>query len=220
MKNLAVCLLTLVCISTPLFAQEFTTAEVLAKLDERAKAFTSLEATLSNTQVDANVKAPTKSGKLSIKMDKSLPRMLWDVTEPKNEKTTYLIEKGRFVAWNRVTGSVTRKPVESNSDLLQLLVIGFGVPSATLTKNYAAEVKGRQAVAGTQTVVLELKSITPGTARFPKITLFLDPGTWSPARTRVVEKGALSGDYYDFDYSDIKLNKGVADSVFDVKFPK
>src|SRR4030095_9636102 len=109
MKNFVVCLLALVCISTPLFAQELTTAQVLAKLDEKAKVFTSLEATLSNTQVTADVKAPKKSGKVFMKMDKGVPRILWDVTDPKSDKTTYLIEKGRFVAWDRVKGGVQRK---------------------------------------------------------------------------------------------------------------
>ena len=220
MKNIAVCLLTLVCISTPLFAQEFTTAQVMAKLDEKAKVFTSLEATLGNTQVTADVKAPKKSGKVFIKMDNGVPRILWDVTEPKTDKTTYLIEKGRFVAWDRVKNAVTRKQIDANSDLLQLLVIGFGVPNATLSKNYAAEVKGKQSVAGVQAVVLELKSITAATARFPKITLFLDPNAWTPLRTKIVEKGAIAGDYFDYEYSDVKLNKGIQDSVYNVKFPK
>jgi len=220
MKYFVICLLAVVWVSTLHAAQELNTAQVLTKLDERAKVFTSLEGTLSNTQVDADVKAPMKSGKLFIKMDKGSPRILWDVTEPKTQKETYLIEKGRFVLWNRVTGNVNQKPVESNNDLLQLLVLGFGVPNATLTKNYAAEVKGRQTVAGVQSVVLELKSITASTARFPKITLFLDPTSWTPLRTRIVEKGALAGDYFDYEYSNIKLNKGVSDSVFNVKFPK
>jgi hypothetical protein len=35
-----------------------------------------------------------------------------------------------------------------------------------------------------------------------------------------VEKGAIAGDYFDYEYSDIKLNKGVQDSVYNVKFPK
>jgi outer membrane lipoprotein-sorting protein len=169
--------------------------------------------------VDADVKAPTKSGKLIIKMEKGTPRVLWDITEPKTQKETYLIQKGSFVMWNRTTNEVTRKPVQSNNDVLQLLTLGFGVPSATLSKNYSAEVKARQAVAGVQSVVLELRSITASTAKFPRITLFLDPNTWTPLRTRIVEKGALPGDYFDYEYSDIKLNKGVADSVFNVKFP-
>jgi outer membrane lipoprotein-sorting protein len=218
MKKLFVYVLALVCMSsTAVFAQDFTTAQIMAKLDEKAKAFTSLEATLSSTQVTADVKAPTQSGKLYIKMAKSVPRLLWDVTEPKGDRSTYIIDGGRFIAYNRVTGSVVRKPVEVSNDLLQLLVIGFGVPSATLSKNYTAEAKGRQTIKGVQTVVLELKSATSATARASRITLFLDPNMWTPVRNRVTEK---SGDYYDYEYSDIKLNKGVAESVFNVKLPK
>jgi outer membrane lipoprotein-sorting protein len=216
----AVCLILWTGVFSAVFAQD-TTAQVLSKLDEKAKVFTSLEATLTNAQVVADTKATPQSGKLYIKMDKasSTPRLLWDITEPKNDQTAYLIDKGGLVAFNRSKKTVTRKPVGSNSDMLQLLVMGFGVSSSTLTKNYKAEAKPRVAVNGVQTVPLELQSITEATAKFPRITLYLDPQTWTPVRTRVVEKGAIAGDYVDFGYSNTKLNKGVADSVFKLKLP-
>jgi len=216
MKNFVVCLLVLVGIAAPVFAQEFTTAQVLAKLDEKAKAFSALEADLSSAQVVADVKAPPKSGKLSIKMASGKPRLLWDVTEPKGERMTVLIDKGLATAYFRDDKTVKRNPVDENSDVLQLLVLGFGVPAATINKNYSAEVKGRQSVESIQAVLLELRSMTTATARFPRITLYLDPQTWSPIRTRVYER---SGDYNDYMYSNIKLNKGVQDSVFNLKIP-
>jgi outer membrane lipoprotein-sorting protein len=221
MKTLgAACLILWAGVFSALLAQELTTAQVLAKLDEKAKVFTSLDATLSNSQVVADDKAPPQTGKLYIKMEKggSAPRLLWDITEPKNAET-YLIDKSGLLILNRSKKTVSRKPVGNNSDMLQLLVMGFGVSSATLTKNYKAEAKPRVTVNGVQTVPLELQSITEATAKFAKITLYLDPQTWTPVRTRIIEKGALSGDYNDFNYSNIKLNKGVSDSVFNLKLP-
>jgi len=212
-------LILLAGIVSPVFAQEFTTAQVLAKLDEKAKAFTSLEATLSNLEVEVGIKAPLQVGKVYIKMDKSIPRLLWDITEPKGQRMTVLIDNGMLTSYSKDTGNVHKQPIEQNTELLQLLVIGFGVPSGTLSKNYTAEAKGTQPEGNTQAVVLELKSATAATAKYPKLTLFLDPQTWTPLRTRVTEKGATASDYHDFMYSNVKLNKGVSDSVFKLDIP-
>jgi outer membrane lipoprotein-sorting protein len=217
MKNFLVCLLAMVGIAAPVFAQEFTTAQVLAKLDEKAKAFTSVEAKLSSVQVVEDVKTTPQSGKFFIKMANGKPRLVWDATEPKNERMLVLIDKGVGTVYFQDTKNVKRGKVDENSDVYQLLLLGFGVPAATLNRNYSAEVKAPQSVGSVQAVVLELKSITASTAKYPRITLYLDPQTWTPVRTRVYER---SGNYNDYTYSDIKLNKNVSDSVFNVKIPK
>jgi outer membrane lipoprotein-sorting protein len=64
--------------------------------------------------------------------------------------------------------------------------------------------------------VLELASISALAAKFPKVTLWLDPQTWTPVQTRITEK---SGDYVDFRYSNVRLNKNLSDSVFKLKIP-
>lgn len=198
-------------------AQELTTTQVLAKLDEKAKVFKSLESSITNTQVVYGMKQPTKSGKIFIKKTAdSASRFLWDVTQPKEERMTVLIDKGQGTAYFRNSNSYSRRPVDPKGEVLQLLLIGFGVPSATLTRNYKPEVKGREAVGSVQAVVLDLVSVSTLTSRFPKLTLWLDPQTWTPVQTRITEK---SGDYTDFGYSNIRLNKNVSDSVFNLKIP-
>jgi outer membrane lipoprotein-sorting protein len=197
------------------FAQDFTTAQVLEKLDEKAKAFSSLETSVSHAQVRDGLKFPTKPGKIFIKMAKGVPRFFWDVTDPK-EPTKILIDKGELKVYNPLANSARVERISANNEMLQLLLIGFGVPSTTLNKNYKPEAKGRESLSGVSTVVLELTSISAQTTRYPKITLWLDPKTWTPIRTRVVER---SGDYTDFNYSDVKLNKSVSDSKFNLKIP-
>jgi outer membrane lipoprotein-sorting protein len=198
------------------FGQEFTAAQVLAKLDEKAKVFSSLEASVAHTQTVARLKHPTSKGKIYIKVAKGVPRYFWDVTEPKQERLRALIDKGQATLYFPNTNSYQRQKADANSEELQLLLIGFGVPSGTLKKNYIAEVKGREAVGDVNAVVLELTSISALTARFSKITLWLDPMAWTPVRTRVTE---ASKDYTDFNYSEIRLNKGVSDSKFSLKIP-
>src|SRR5215510_12303210 len=154
--------------------QEFTTAQVLAKLDEKAKAFSSLEASITRTHVTYGSKDPVQTGKIVIKMVNGEPRILLDITAPKAEQQTYLIKDGKVTVYYRSSNSYREGKIDPKSDALQLLLIGFGVPSSTVAKSYKPEVKGRQAMDGVQTVVLELTSISPVTARFGKITLWLD----------------------------------------------
>ena len=199
------------------FAQEFTTAQVVAKLDEKAKVFTSLEASISNALTSYDFKLPASSGKLFIKMMNSVPRYLWDVTAPKDKQMSSLIDKGEGTVYFRNSNTYVRRTVDPKTDVLQILLIGFGMPSATLNKNYTAAVKGRAAVGSVQAVVLELTSVSGLTSKFPKVTLWLDPQTWTPVQTRLTEK---SGDYTDFTYSNVRLNKGISDSVFRLNIPK
>ncbi len=209
-------ILTLGSLAPAALAQEFTTAQVLAKLDEKAKVFKSLEASISNTQVVYDVKGPTQSGKIFIKVTNSVPRFLWDITQPKEERKIFLIDKGQGTGYFPNTNVYSQRAVDPKGETLQLLLIGFGVPSSTLIKNYNAEMKGREKIGEVQAVVLELASISALAAKFPKVTLWLDPQTWTPVQTRITEK---SGDYVDFRYSNVRLNKNLSDSVFKLKIP-
>jgi outer membrane lipoprotein-sorting protein len=101
---------------------------------------------------------------------------------------------------------------------LQLLLTGFGVPAATLNQFYKPQVTGRETVDGVSTVVLDLTSTSPATGDVRKVTLWLDPKTWTPVQTRATQKA--KGDYVDFKFSNAKVNKGVSDSTFKVNIPK
>lgn len=197
--------------------QELTTAQVMAKLDEKAKVFSSLEAAISKQQSVFGVKQPIQSGKIYMKMSKTGPRILFDITSPKKEAMTALIKDGAATVYFRASNTYREGRVNPNSDSLQLLLIGFGVASATIEKSYKPEVKGRETIEGVNAVVLELNSISAATGSFSKITLWLDPQTWTPVQTRVTEK---TRDFNDFKYSKVRLNKNVSDSTFTLKLPK
>jgi outer membrane lipoprotein-sorting protein len=213
----AFCLILFLGIAAPaLFAQQFTTQEVLAQLDKKAAAFKVLETDVSHSQTVEGHKHPSKAGKIYVKTAKDGPRFFWDVTEPK-ERMKILIDKGELKTYFPNTNSYyPSKKVDPKGEMLQLLLLGFGVPSATITKNYSAAVTGQEAVGSVQAVVLDLTSISSLTAKYPKITLWLNPQTWTPVRTRVTEK---SRDYADFNYSNIRLNGSFSDSVFNLKIP-
>lgn len=198
------------------WGQELTTQQVLAKLDEKAAVFTSLDASIAREQVSYGVKHPTATGKIYMKASKSGPMALLDITAPKAETMKALIRDGYAKAYFPTSNSYQNRKVDNNQ-IVQFLLIGFGSPSKNWSSSYSAAVAGREMIDKVNAVVLQLTSISSVTATFPKVTLWLDPQSWTPVRARL---GKSSMDYTDFNYSNVKLNKGVSDATFDVKIPK
>jgi outer membrane lipoprotein-sorting protein len=216
MRRFALCSLFVICFATPqVFAQEFTTAQVLAKLDEKAKVFTSLQASLKNVGTNYGVVQPEQSGKLVVSKPKDTPRILFDITEP--TKTRVLIDKGKGTLYYPDDNTFRDMDVDAKGDALQFLLIGFGASAETINKGYKTEAKGREKIGDVNAVVLELTSSAKSTARFPLLKLWLDPQTWTPVQTRV---GQSAKTYNDYKYSNVQLNRTISDSVFELKMAK
>jgi len=194
------------------FSQEFTTAQILAKLDEKAKVFTSVQASIKNLGVNYGVKQPEQSGKLIIAKSKDGPRIFFDITEP--TKTRALIEKGKGIVYYPDDNTYRDTKVDPNGEQLQYLLIGWGASSDSITKGYKAEAKGREMIGSVNAVVLDLTSIAKSTDAYPLLKLWLDPQSWTPVQTRV---GSSLKTYNDFKYSNAQMNKSIPDSVFDLK---
>ena len=209
--------LVLLIASSDLSAQEFTTSEVLVRMDEKAKAFKTLEASISRARVERGFRFEAESGKILMKVTNSGPRILLDITKPATLAKTVLIADGVGQLLDHQANRYDRRKVDPNSDLLQLLLIGFGIPSADLAKDYKAQVTGRAAMEGVQSVVLELSSISARTEKYPRITLWLDPKSWTPIQTRLEEPTKA---YIDVKYSNVRLNQTIADSKFKLDVPK
>jgi outer membrane lipoprotein-sorting protein len=197
-------------------AQEMTTAQVLAKLDEKAKAFSTFEASLQKEDVVYGSKTVSK-GKILMKANKNGPSMLLDITDPKREATRASIKDGNYTIYFPPSNGYRRGSVDPKNEQLQQLLVGFGVPAATLSKVYTPKISGRETIDGVQTVVLELASSAALAGRFEKVTLWLNPQTWVPVQSMLTE--AKTKDMHTFKYSQAKLNKGISDSVFNLKIP-
>ena len=214
----ALCIiLALTIVPFPTFAQEPTTDQVLARLDEKAKAFTSLEASISQAQVVADLKHPVESGKIYMKLSKNVPVVKVDITTPKKMAKTALIKDGKYTLFSREPNSYREGLVDPKSNAFQLLLTGFGVSSSTLKKFYIPQSAGVQTIDGIATAVLDLNALPNTSGNYKKITLWLDTKTWVPVQIRLTEK---DNDTTDFKYSNVRLNKGISDSVFKVNIPK
>jgi outer membrane lipoprotein-sorting protein len=213
--RLAGSLCIILMLSAPSFAQSLTTDQILAKLDEKAKVFQTLEASISMVQVLSDLKQPPESGKIYMKVGKTAPMVLWDVTNPPKSAKTALVKDGKAVVFYRPQNNYQEFQVQPNSNAFQLLLTGFGVPAEALKKYYTPQVKSREMIDGVTVEVLDLTFLKP--EQFKKITLWLDPKTWIPVQLRITAK---SNDTTEYKYSNARLNKGISDSVFKLNIPK
>jgi outer membrane lipoprotein-sorting protein len=213
MKSLAVCALLILALAVPAFSQEFTTAQVLAKLDEKARVFTSVQASIKKNGINFGVKLPEESGKMAILMASGTPRILYDITDPKEARKKLILDKGWGTMYTTGTNTYKRTKFDAKSEWLQFVLLGFGTPASTITKGYSAEVKARESMGGVQAVVLELTSIAEATSEFPKVMLWLNPQTWTPLQMRLTKTAKR---YDDYSYSNVQLNRSVSSSTFDL----
>jgi outer membrane lipoprotein-sorting protein len=198
------------------FAQSLTADQILAKLDEKAKVFQTFEASIVMVQILSDLKQPPESGKIYMRAaGKSSPMVLMDITSPTKSAKTALIRDGKATLYNRPQNNYQEYRADSNSNTFQLLLTGLGVSAENLKKYYMPEAKGRETIDGVATEVLDLTFLQPG--QFKKLTLWLDPKLWAPVQIRVTQR---SNDTTDYKYSNVRLNKGVSDSVFKLSIPK
>jgi outer membrane lipoprotein-sorting protein len=214
---IAILIVLTVAVSAPVaLAQEMTTSQVLAKLDEKAKAFSTFEASLQKEDVVYGSKS-VSNGKIFMKAGKNGPAVMLDISAPKNQATKASIKDGNYTVYFPASNSYRRGSVDPKSEQLQQLLVGFGVPSSTLSKVYTPKITGMETVNGVKTIVLELMSTSALAGKFEKVTLWLNTQTWVPVQSRLTE--AKTKDYYDFKYSNSKVNKGISDSVFKINVP-
>lgn len=105
--------------------------------------------------------------------------------------------------------SAHRDEVES------FLVLGFGNSGEELRKTFEVKYLGEEKVGGVQTDKLELIPLAEKVKKsFPRIDLWIDPQRGLSLRQQLFQTG---GDYRLADYSNIRVNEKVPDSVFKVK---
>jgi len=204
-------------LTTAAAAQNLTTSQILAKLDEKAKVFKSLEASVSQEQTFSGVKRKPETGKIYMKVGKTTPMVLLDITSPKNAAKTALVKDGKATLYFREQKSYQEGRVGPGSNAFQLLLTGFGVTAETMKKFYTPEAKGRETINGVMTEVLDLTLLPGQGGDFRKVTLWLDPKAWTPVQVRLTEKDT---DTFDYKYSNVRLNSNISDSVFKLDIPK
>jgi len=199
------------------FAQALTADQILAKLDEKAKVFQTFEASFAMVQVLSEVKTQPESGKIYMKAGKAAPMVMLDVTTPARAVKKVWVRDSKAVIYNRPQNTYQEYKVGPNSSAFDLLLTGLGVSAQTMKKHYNPQAKGREMIDGVTAEVLDLTLLPSEPGPFKKVTLWLDPKTWTPVQIRLTEK---SSNITEYKYSSVRLNKGLSDSVFKIDIPK
>jgi outer membrane lipoprotein-sorting protein len=193
-----------------------TLEQVLAKMDDVAKNFRTVDASLERTKVTVLVdEKDVALGRLYYMRAGKEPRLKLDISKPVEQHL--LIDKGKGVFYQPKINQVQEFSLGGHANAVdQFMAIGFGQSSADLKKSYQVNFGGEEVVDGKKTAILDL---TPKTvlAGIKAVRLWMDEQKGISLQVKVVETG---GDYALYKYSNIKINGAIPDAVFDLRLPK
>src|SRR5215831_17573488 len=199
--SLLLCFLWLI----PQLNAETNLNQVFAKMDEAAKGFKSVECNLERTKVTVLVDDKlVASGRLYYTRAGKEPRLKVELGKPPAQQIV-LIDKVQEASLGGHANAVE-----------QFMALGFGQSSQDLKKNYQVSLAGEETIDGKKTAILDLTPPAP-IAGVKTLRMWMDEQKGISVQVKATE---TSGDYTIFKYSNIKMNAGVPDSVFELNLPK
>jgi outer membrane lipoprotein-sorting protein len=193
----------------------YTLDQVFAKMDAVARTFRSVQADTERTHVTVLVNdKDVSSGKFYYVRQGKQPRVRLDLLKPSVQQL--LIDKGRLQLYTPNLKQVQELSLGEHQDLVELIMaLGFGQSSQDLKNNYSISLGADEVIDGRKTTKLEL---TPKNSKmFKSVQMWMDQDKLVAVQIRTTEAG---GDYLVVKFSNIKLNSGISDSVFNLKLPK
>ncbi len=185
---------------------------VLNRMDEAARTFTSVEASVSWDEYQKVIdEAETEKGKVYFRREGGEIQMAADFVEPDKKNVVY--SGGKVQVYQPKIDQVTEYLAGKNrSDVDSFLVLGFGGRGHDLLKSYEVKFLGTETAGGVQAEKLEL---IPKSERFrnniERIWLWIDPARGISVQQQLFEPG---GDYRLAKYSDIKINQKLPGNAF------
>lgn len=215
MKRFAVNFVLLLVVAVPqMFAQEFATDQILARLDEKAKAFKSVQSSIEHQKFSVGRGQAVDSGTFAMVASEGIPKAMLDYTAPLAIRS--LLDSGKATQYNVADNVFREYKYNPKGEKIAFLMMGFGTPAASIRKGYTPAAKGREMVRGVNAVVLELSSLNK-LDDYPLIRLWLDPQMWTPLQIRLLQSETNEKTYDEFRYLNAKLNQAVPKSAFDLK---
>jgi outer membrane lipoprotein-sorting protein len=215
-KRFAVCVALVSFLAIPSFAQEMTTDQVVAKLDEKAKVFKSLVATIEHQTVKTGRGQALEEGTLALVPQNGSPKALLSYTKPEPTAKRFLIDNGKYTQYGVEENRYSEGRYDPKSENLAYLYMGFGTTAETIKKGWKPEAKGREMLRGVNAVVLELRSLEKG-AKIETVRLWLNPATWTPIQTRLLGDAGNEKTYDEFRYLTSAVNQPLPKDAFDLK---
>jgi outer membrane lipoprotein-sorting protein len=203
----------------PAFAQksaDWTLQDVLKRLDNEAKNFRSMSASMEKTKVTVIVNdRSTENGQIFVRRD---DKMLIELTQP--DARTILRDGDHLFVFSPRTKRLEEYDLGKHRALVdQFLLLGFGSSGGDLKKGYLPTFLGEITLDKRKVLHLEL---TPKDQKvrnqIARIHLWIDESTWLPMQQKFFETG--SGDYFEIKYTNVIRNPKLPDSRFKPKWPK
>ena len=188
-------------------------AEVLARMDERAKQLKTVSANLEHTKVTVLVNdKSTEEGQFFFRKSKN-PEIRIEFQKP--DPKVILVKKNKAELYLPKINQIQEYDLEQKSDLVQqFLLLGFGSDSGDLRKSYNLKLLKEEDLEGDTMVVLELIPRKEAfAAQVAKIQLWISEESWLPVQQELFEP---SGDYLIARYSSIKVNRDIPASTFEL----
>jgi outer membrane lipoprotein-sorting protein len=201
--------------ATPASAQTDQALEhVLDIMDKAGASFRTTEANFVWQQYTSLVKeTDTQKGKIYFKRSGSDIQMAVDVTDPPKY---VLLSGGKLQLYMPRTTQVTVYDTEKyRGEVEAFLVLGFGGGGHSMLKSFEVKYLGTESEDGVEAAKLDLTPKSPKLRNtFEHIILWIDLARGVSVRQQFFQPG---GDYRLADYSDIRINQKVPDSVFKLK---
>lgn len=192
-------------------------SQIFARINESAKRLKTLSADLEYTRVTVLVNDfSTESGKMYFRNAKS-PDILIDIEKPAAK--VVLVKKDKAEIYQPKINQIQEYDLSQHRSLLQqFLLLGFGMNSKEMKKEYEVKYLKEEQLGGDTTAVLEL---TPReqrlAAQVSKIQLWISEESWLPVQQKFFQAG---GDYTIARYSSVRVNRRLPSSVFRIHAAK
>ncbi len=191
--------------------------QILDQMNEVSKRLKTVSAVLEYTKVTVLVNdKSTDSGLLFFRKGKN-PEICLDIQKP--EAKTYLIHKNKLESYAPKINQIQEYDLSQKGDLVQeILLLSFGTDPSDLKKAYDVKYLREEDLEGDTNVLLELVPRKSSVAsQFSKIQMWISEESWLPTQEKLFQPG---GDYTIARYTSVKVNRPLADSVFQLNAPR
>jgi len=190
--------------------------EVLHSMDENAAKFRTAQADFAWTPYNAVINSLDTPDKGTIYFRKTGTeiQMAARFQPPDGREITFT--GGKLQVYQPRTKEVDVYDAASHkAEVETFLVLGFGSSGEELRKSFDIKYLGQEKIGDVETGHLQLTPLAENVKKnFPRIDLWIDPQRGLSVRQQLFQTG---GDYRLADYSNIRLNDKVSESVFKIK---
>jgi len=190
--------------------------QVLHSMDENAAKFRTAQADFAWTPYNAVINSldtPDK-GRIYFRKTGNEIQMAARFQPPDGREITFT--GGKLQVYQPTTKEVNVYDAAAHkAEVETFLVLGFGSSGEDLRKSFDVKYLGQEKIGDVETGHLQLTPLADNVKRnFPRIDLWIDPQRGLSLRQQLFQTG---GDYRLADYSNIRLNDKVSESVFKIK---